>query len=203
MRVFDQLFLLCRRINRYRSHYTVWISSKVRVQLNVWQKYVFFISWWGCSMFCSMFSCLAGLCLLVSILSIKHSLQTDWGSFPHFSPSRWHTERETLCHQGCSLHEQNESCPYPTVVHAETLSCAGARGDSPSLCPHALEAGSGSLSAALLKFIDAEGEESRCCCAVFVGFLPAWDSSVLQNPIQGSLRSPEHKGDCLVLENTK
>lgn len=55
----------------------------------------------------------------------------------------------------------------------------------------------------VLKFIDAEGEESRCCCAVFVGFLPAWDSSVLQNPVQGSLRSPEHKGDCLVLENTK
>lgn len=26
----------------------------------------------------------------------------------------------------------------------------------------------------------AEGEESRCCCAAYVGFMPAWEPSVLQ-----------------------
>lgn len=32
----------------------------------------------------------------------------------------------------------------------------------------------------LSEHLDAESEESRCYCAVFVGFLPAWGSSVLQ-----------------------
>lgn len=93
---------------------------------------------------------------------------------------------EASCYQDCSFHEQTKRAIIHCCVCSDIVLIAGARRDSQLTFCFCDLGGWLRITevqccwTSFSKHPYAEGEESRCCYAAYVGFMPAWDSSVLQ-----------------------